>query len=251
MEENVCVFIDGENFRHAINNLFSDEFDKKDYLPKAVWGDLFDWIVKDASKGNGQRLRTYWYVIEHLDFFPYKFPSTNHERGRIKLQRLLSKHAPYKEELQSANGARTVQIMNRMVSDLYEKKNIMRQRFDQWTGIQNEISSRNSAIEFRRAGAIRYNLFDNQLGSEKAVDVKLATDLITLKDIYDVAVIVSGDQDYVPAVQVIKDYGKRAVNVSFLTRSGKLLPGGARRLNHVTDWSLDIRYEEFKPFLNL
>ncbi len=81
--------------------------------------------------------------------------------------------------------------------------------------------------------------------------MKLATDLIVLKDIYDIAVIVSGDQDYVPAVQVIKDHGKHVVNVAFETRGGKLLPGGARRLNRLTDWSLSIPYIELKKYLRI
>jgi uncharacterized LabA/DUF88 family protein len=72
-----------------------------------------------------------------------------------------------------------------------------------------------------------------------------------LPDIYDVAIILSGDQDYVPAVQVVKDRGKRVVNVAFETRGGKLLPGGARRLNHVTDDSLRIPYKELAAHLNL
>ena len=94
-------------------------------------------------------------------------------------------------------------------------------------------------------------LFDETLGPEKAVDVKLAVDMIMLRDIYNVAVIVSGDQDYVPAVCAVKDFGKRVVNIAFETRSGRLLPGGAWRLNQVTDWSLRIAYADFEKYLNL
>ena len=65
------------------------------------------------------------------------------------------------------------------------------------------------------------------------------------------ALIVSGDQDYVPAVQVIKDMGKHVINVSFEKRNGELLPGGAWRLNQITDWSLKVTYNDFKSFLNL
>ena len=82
----------------------------------------------------------------------------------------------------------------------------MRARFDGWTTIQNNISVNHESIEFRRAGAIRFNLFNESLGKEKAVDVKLAIDLLMLREIYDTAVIVSGDQDYVPAVQAAKDF---------------------------------------------
>ena len=95
------------------------------------------------------------------------------------------------------------------------------------------------------------NLFTKQLGTEKAVDVKLASDMITLKDIYDIAIIVSGDQDYVPAVEVVKDAGKQVVNVAFLTRRGDLLPGGARRLNQVTDWHCEVGFGIFQNYLGI
>lgn len=83
------------------------------------------------------------------------------------------------------------------------------------------------------------------------MDIKLATDLIKLKDIYDVAVIVSGDQDYVPAVDAIKDFGKHTVNVAFLTEQNRLLPGGAKRLNQSTDRSMEIKHLDLKKYLNL
>ena len=44
---------------------------------------------------------------------------------------------------------------------------------------------------------------------EKGVDVMLATDLIThaYKDHYDTAIVVSGDADFYPALQAVKDVG--------------------------------------------
>ena len=101
------------------------------------------------------------------------------------------------------------------------------------------------------AGAISYDLFTGQFGPEKAVDVKLAIDLSELRNIYEVAIIVSGDQDYVPAVQVVKDHGKRVINVAFEGRNGRLLPGGARRLNQITDSALIIKYNDLKKYLGL
>ena len=83
------------------------------------------------------------------------------------------------------------------------------------------------------------------------MDVRLATDLILLRDIYDVAVIVSGDQDYVPAVQAVKDFGKKVINIAFETSTGRLLPGGAWRLNLITDKSLRIAHDKLKEYLNL
>ncbi len=117
--------------------------------------------------------------------------------------------------------------------------------------MQDGIAHKHRAIEFRRAGASTYNLFTSRIGQEKAVDVLLATDMIMLADIYDIAVLVSGDQDYVPAVKRIKDAGKTVVNVAFLTKTKQLLPGGARRLHNMTDSSFNVPYDELRKHMNL
>jgi uncharacterized LabA/DUF88 family protein len=184
-----------------------------------------------------------------MDFFPYRFPNADKEAE--KLRRVLCTDPDVRAELQFLEGdelaAKTAEVVNR----LQDTRHRMDRRFNGWMALQNGISARHPAIEFRRAGAIRCNLFDGSLGQEKAVDVQLATDLIMLRNIYDTAVLVSGDQDYVPAVKVAKDSGKRVINVAFKTRGGKLLPGGARRLNQITDWSLDIPYKDLATHLNI
>jgi hypothetical protein len=125
----------------------------------------------------------------------------------------------------------------------------MKGRFEGWETLHNGIALAHGSVEFRRAGAISYDLFTQELGREKAVDVKLGIDLLLLADIYDIAIIVSGDGDYVPAVQAVKDRGKQVINVSFKTRGGKLLPGGARRLNLITDSYLEVEYNTMKSYL--
>ena len=142
-------------------------------------------------------------------------------------------------------------LMNTIVDTLLETRGLMEKRFSGWNYIQDEIARKNMSIEFRRAGSIRFDLFNKSFGSEKAVDIKLSTDLIQLKDIYDIAIILSGDQDYTPAVGAIKDLGKRTVNVAFLTEKGSLLPGGAKRLNQATDWSITLKYQELKSYLKI
>ena len=249
MSPRVCVFVDGENFRHSIVELFPT-FRKEDYLPKSAnWTGLFDWLVTQAAT-EGERLRTYWYVIQSIDFWPYEFPNVDTELDR--LYRLLRSHPPYREELDRlTNGGPREARMAEILQEMKGRRDKMIRRFDGWIIMQNGIATKHDAIEFRRSGAIRYDLFQESMGREKAVDVRLAVDLITLRDIYDIAVIVSGDQDYVPAVQVIKDSGKRVMNVAFQTRSGQLLPGGARRLNQMTDRALTVLHSDLGGHLSL
>lgn len=250
----VCVFVDGENFRHSIVGVFnSGEFDKDDYLPKnADWNNFFDWLVETACGKEAKRLRCYWYALEQIDFFPYKFPNAKRDTDSLRI--LLSKNENYRSAFKNfTNSNRDAEIawMSEKVTELKAKKDAFLKRFMGWHVIQDGISNAHRAIEFRRAGAISYNLFKSKLGEEKAVDVMLATDLIVLKDIYDIAVLVSGDQDYVPAVRRIKDAGKTVVNVTFETKSKKLLPGGARRLNNMTDSSISVSYDDLFKFLHL
>lgn len=254
MQMKACIFVDGENFRHTIVNLFP-KFQQEKYLPKdARWAELFDWLVSQAFE-DGQRIRAYWYVIKVLDFFPYNLPNPNtvstYAKDFEQLKIILSKYEPYQDELDKLDEPARTSRMIEMLKELCKRRDEMEKRFRGWTAIQEGISSKHRGIEFRRAGAMKCNLFENRLGTEKAVDVKLASDMITLKNIYDVAVIVSGDQDYVPAVEVVKDAGKQVVNVAFLTRSGDLLPGGARRLNQITDWHCSVPFDTFANYLRV
>ena len=61
-----------------------------------------------------------------------------------------------------------------------------------------------------RLGRLVYHNWPNSPPHEKGVDIQLATDMIThsFKNNYDVAVLVAGDNDYVGALQSVKDNGK-------------------------------------------
>lgn len=245
----VCIFVDGENFRHSIVGLFSPTFQDRDYLPKqAQWTGLFDWVVGQVSP-DAYRVRTYWYVIEHLDCTPYGVDSL--EPGTEKAASVVRRHTPNAEQLDEiADPVERRDRMRTMINELVENQRRIRRRFEGWTRIQNGIARDEEAVEFRRAGGIRFNLFDSTFGSEKAVDVNLACDMVALKDIYDVAVVFSGDQDYVPAVRIVKDARKRVINVAFQARNGRLLPGGARRLNETADRSIVLKHADLAQYFN-
>ena len=61
-----------------------------------------------------------------------------------------------------------------------------------------------------RLGRLVYNNWPSAPPYEKGVDIQLATDMIThsFKDNYDLAILVAGDNDYVGAIQSVKDNGK-------------------------------------------
>lgn len=65
--------------------------------------------------------------------------------------------------------------------------------------------------EVRQAGRLVYPPgWPKESATEKGVDVQLVTDMLThcFKDLCDTCILVSGDTDYAPALQSIKDAGK-------------------------------------------
>ena len=60
-----------------------------------------------------------------------------------------------------------------------------------------------------RLGRLVYNNWPASPPYEKGVDILLATDMIThgFKNNYDVAILVAGDNDFVGAIQAVKDNG--------------------------------------------
>ncbi len=243
-----CVFVDGENLRYSLVGCLCDttDFLQADYLPKnANWSQFFDHIVNEASNNTSERLRTYWYVIESVDFIPYRFEKLIGQ----DLQNTLKKNKECKQKIISASDkdAEATTIKDGLI----RKKKHFSSRFNGWQSIQNGIATKHKAIQFKRSGAIKYNLFTEELGEEKTVDVSLAVDALIMEKNYDIAIIVSGDQDYVPIAQALRDRGKTVVNVSFKKKNGQLLPGGAARLNMNVDWSYELNFADLAHLMNV
>lgn len=243
-----CIFVDGENLRHSIVELFPyPQFRRDDYLPKtADWEGFFNYLVVQADAN--LRMRTYWYVVDEIDFWPYQIARLERDNP-VRWEAILRKDRYWATKLDGTAGPK-VSLQDAARRLLMDEAG-MRRRFDGWKQLQNGIAETHNSVEFRRSGSIRYNLMRRQFGQEKGVDVKLATDLLVLNDIYDVGIIVSGDADYVPVVQSVKDWGKQIINVSFLKRGGGILPGGAKRLNRIADRSLEVDYDQMLKFMDL
>ena len=79
---------------------------------------------------------------------------------------------------------------------------------------------------------------------EKGVDVQLAIDLVRFgaRGNYDVAIIVSGDGDYAPAVEAVKDMGLNVENVFFYDEVSMYL-------KQMCDSFTGLDYDYLKPCL--
>lgn len=232
-----CIFVDGENFRHSLRHLFPSglyTFGKGDYLPETDWHKFFTSL---ASRFECELLRVYWYVIEHIDCRPYKIPREWNAKEKV-LARWYGERISACATLQERHD-----LLKSLERELDVARGALEKRARGWREIQAGIESHNDQLEFRRSGSIPYELPTRQFGTEKGVDTQLATDMIVLSDIYDAAIILSGDADYLPPVAAVKNRGKFVYSVSFLDRKGQQLPGGARRLSNAVDSRTDLQFE--------
>ncbi len=73
---------------------------------------------------------------------------------------------------------------------------------------------------------------------EKSIDVQIAVDMVryAAADYFDVAILVSGDGDFSPAVEAVKEMGKQ-VEVAFFQKET------AQQLRQVSDLFIDLCHE--------
>jgi uncharacterized LabA/DUF88 family protein len=108
-----------------------------------------------------------------------------------------------------------------------------------------------------RLGRLVYNNWPNSPPYEKGVDVQLATDMLThsFKNNYDTAVLVAGDNDFVSALQAVKDngkhievalFGKEETSRELRRVADKILPVNPRFLNDCWKQSRQSRRGKYR-----
>lgn len=244
-----CVFVDGENFRHSLLDVL--EYKPEDYLPKMHWDGFFIKVARMSNSEilgtDSQMLRCYWYVVDGVAPNP-RLPQRNCNEDEI-LQWKEKQKKRLNEFWRDEETSHFSEKIDATLQELKWRKSIIERRFRGFRDLQNNISRKNHCLEFRRSGFVSYNLFNKKIRGEKTVDVNMAVDMVRLAPIYDTAVIISGDQDFVPAVQAVKNLGKHVINVAFLDNEGGLIPNGARHLNETTDGNYSLPSEEVKKYL--
>lgn len=243
----LCVFVDGENFRYSLGALFHGKgygFDKHNYLPDSDWTSFF----RSFIGRQWELIRIYWYVTREIDVWPAKVPFPWEQKRQF-----FSRHKVIEKlKSQGVEGVgETESGLRAAEQELSKRSKSIQAKASGWSKIHTAIERQNDQVEFRRVGSIRFDAVENKFGKEKGVDTQLATDMITLADIYDVALVVSGDADYIPPVSAVKNRGKLVYSVSFLTEDGNKLPGGAVRLERRVDGRIELPFVRVRDKLGL
>ncbi len=119
--------------------------------------------------------------------------------------------------------ARKLQGRRRLMRIYYYNARVgQREEPERYRSQQNFFASVNAVPYCElKLGRLVYNNWPTAPPYEKGIDIQLATDMIThsFKDNYDVAILVAGDNDYVGAIQAVKDNGKH-VEVALFGKQG-------------------------------
>lgn len=173
------AFIDGQNIHNSLKSIGLQEKD-------------VDWlqIFKRITPEEHELVRVYWYHIAQVsdfDWIPSKAmrycPPDMDEDTFIKEAREWHRN----EQERIRNLHRTV---------------------------HRQIMLDYDYIEFRYTGILKVNPYRRERIGEKGLDVGMAVDMVAKMDWYDSAILVSGDYDFAPAVQVVKDRLKRVCQVT-------------------------------------
>lgn len=216
------VFIDGQNLYKRMKGIGLLEKD-------------IDWtkVFADLLPSGGQLVRAYWYQPAKIATWDWN--------PTFHLRLCPSGMAPADFQAQAEGFYRS------------EKQRLEEQQKNVYARLEEDFEQ----VEFRYFGVLKLDptgVWTDNKGhvkvgrriGEKGVDVALAVDLYRLSDNYDHAVLISGDFDYVPAIQAVKDRLRGITIVPVMTGAPPTAPGHARRLRGMSDFEKPLYETDLK-----
>jgi uncharacterized LabA/DUF88 family protein len=217
------MFIDGRNLKYNLaafqfHSLGQEEseverpyrLDEKHFL----WQEFFLGVIKKFNTATGHEyrlIRTYWYNAEKIRPF---------EINKRQIEAILEANHDKFPDL-------TENEVIKLGQQWYEKERAIFERAKEqiYEGIQRKVAF----LEFKYTGEYvvspfkTYRLEKQPDGSylyqgtregEKGVDVGIAVDMIAKMNSFDVAILISGDADFIPLVCYVKDALKNVYQFS-------------------------------------
>jgi NYN domain len=241
------IYVDGRNFKHNLRDFkFQAPGDNRVYHldeKHFKWREFFLGILAtfDRATGHSHRLvRVYWCNADSIRPFEININA---------VRRILSAHRGDFPNM-------TEQELIGLARAWYDRE---RDHFQQTRErVFEHIQRRVNFLEFRYVGEYVVKPFEPfmfeprlngqtlYLGTregEKGVDVGIAVDMIAKLNEYDAAVLVSGDADFIPLVQHLKDKLRLVYQFS-------LARGIPPRINYLSPWLIG-RVDCFQAFNEL
>jgi uncharacterized LabA/DUF88 family protein len=176
-------------------------------------------------------------------FFPNNADQTSRAMVFVDGENLAIRYGDMLKDMLKAKGSSPpshvqyepdIYVWSRYINDVCLWGRVVRKYY--YTSVQGDNDKQTNIIDsLKNAGLEAPNVFKKAKGRRaKRVDISLATDMLlhASRKNYDIAVLVAGDEDYVPLVEAVKAEGRR-VFVWFLTNG--LSPMLKRSADHYAD----------------
>jgi len=249
-----AIFIDGRNFHSNLTQFaFQTDNENRPYRLDEKhfdWARFFPSVIQafntEQPPVTHRLMRVYWYNADDIVPFQANPKAINHiiERYKSQFPQL------------------TAEMLEGLAKQWYEKeRNIF---YTMKEKIYEDIQRKTDFLEFKGTGKYVVKPFSipkNKRGSdlpqiecsvnekllyrgrrigEKGVDIGMAVDMVAKMPYYDVAVIISGDADFVPVVKYLKDQLKQVYQLS-------IAKGVPPRIQYLSPWLKSIcdRFESF------
>ncbi len=216
------VFIDGQNLYKRLRDIALVEKDIN-------WTKVFEYLLP----AGGRLIRAYWYQPARVA--PWEWNPAYHAK-RCPASMALGDFQAQAEAFYSAERQRLEDMQKKIYARLEED-------FE--------------CVEFRYSGVLKLDPIGTWVDpkgvtkvgrrvGEKGVDVALAVDLFRFSENYEHAVLLSGDFDYVPAIQAVKDRLRGITVVPVMSGAPPSAPGHARRLRGMSDFEKPLYETDLK-----
>jgi len=215
------IFIDGQNLHKRLQGIQLQEKD-------IDWSGVFGYLLPPR----GQLIRAYWYQPARVAAWEWTPFHAKHCPAGMVL-------ADFQAQAQGFYAAERQRL-----EDL--QKNV-------YARLEEDFE----CVEFRYSGVLKLDPVGTWLDKkgairvgrrvgEKGVDVALAVDLFRFSENYAHAILVSGDFDYVPAIQAVKDRLRSITIVPVMSGAPPSASGHARRLRGMSDFEKPLYETDLK-----
>ncbi|MCK6462403.1 MAG: NYN domain-containing protein [Candidatus Pacebacteria bacterium] len=217
------IFVDGSNLTGSLKYLNLRVKEYGTFLNYILKQAIDSWSSSVMGGGYGQArlIRVLWYAVGSIDIWKLDEPESKNQlldwfKSDKDLQR---KYLALAGSNLSSTEASPIELASEAwrlcfseISTWYNQK---KKYVDGLRDFHFGVSSGTDFIDIIACGHLKVDILNKNL-YEKGIDTSLAVDMVTLADIYDVALIISGDADSIPSIQRIKHKGKQAGVIEFI-----------------------------------
>ena len=213
------IFIDGQNFKKDLqkfrfkaagHNLPEYRLDEKHFLWENFFRQAVD-VLSDQTRIPHRLLRVYWYNTQATT------PLHRYDRA---VRDIIDEYREVYPDLTPALVESLAQRWHQHQRELLSRAK--EEVFD-------DIQKRTSFLEFKYVGQLVLRpykvkelvrdkegtfLYQGTVEGEKGVDIGITIDMISKMAHYDAAVLISGDTDFIPLIQYLKDSLKLVYSLS-------------------------------------